>query len=95
MKAGDTLSISTTYDTSRASWYESMGIMGVVWMYDGPGGKDPFTEPIDQTGVLTHGHLPENDNHGGTKHEARRSAPDRRRTADQRDPDRQLRVRRR
>ena len=66
VKAGDTLSISTTYDTSRASWYESMGI-GVVWMYDGPGGKDPFTEPIDQAGVLTHGHLPENDNHGGTK----------------------------
>jgi plastocyanin len=64
VKAGDTLSISTTYDTSRASWYESMGL-GIVWMYDGPGGKDPFTEPIDQTGVLTHGHLPENDNHGG------------------------------
>ena len=39
--------------------------LGIVWMYDGPGGKDPFTEPIDQTGVLTHGHLPENDNHGG------------------------------
>ncbi len=62
--AGDTLSISTTYDTSRASWYESMGL-GVVWMYDGPGGHDPFTSPIDQKGVLTHGHLPENDNHGG------------------------------
>jgi plastocyanin len=64
VKAGDTLSISTTYDTKRASWYESMGL-GVVWMYDGPGGKDPFTTKIDQKGVLTHGHLPENDNHGG------------------------------
>jgi plastocyanin len=65
VKAGDTLSISTTYDTRKASWYESMGL-GVVWMYDGPGGHDPFTQKIDQRGVLTHGHLPENDNHGGT-----------------------------
>ena len=64
VKAGDQLSISTTYDTSRASWYESMGL-GVVWMYDGPGGTDPFTGTVDQKGVLTHGHLPENDNHGG------------------------------
>jgi plastocyanin len=64
VKQGDTLSISSTYDTKRASWYESMGL-GVVWMYDGPGGNDPFTKTIDQKGVLTHGHLPENDNHGG------------------------------
>ena len=39
---GDTLRISTTYDSSRASWYESMGIM-VVWMANGVGGADPFT----------------------------------------------------
>jgi plastocyanin len=64
VKAGDTLAISSTYDTKRASWYESMGL-GVVWMYDGSGGHDPFTTSIDQRGVLTHGHLPENDNHGG------------------------------
>jgi plastocyanin len=64
VKAGDTLGISSTYDSSRASWYESMGL-GVVWMYDGPGGTDPFSGKIDQQGVLTHGHLPENDNHGG------------------------------
>jgi plastocyanin len=64
VKAGDQLSVTTTYDTSRASWYESMGI-GVVWMYDGPGGKDPFTAKIDEVGKLTHGHLPENDHHGG------------------------------
>ncbi|MDQ1430883.1 MAG: hypothetical protein QOF40_1485 [Actinomycetota bacterium] len=66
VKAGDTLSLTTTYDTSRASWYESMGL-GVVWMYDGPGGKDPFSTKVDQAGVLTHGHLPENDDHGGAK----------------------------
>jgi plastocyanin len=41
--------------------------LGVVWMYDGPGGKDPFTTTVDQAGVLTHGHLPENDDHGGAK----------------------------
>ena len=39
--AGDTLRITTTYDTSHASWYESMGL-AVVWMYDGAGGKDPL-----------------------------------------------------
>jgi plastocyanin len=62
---GDTLRISTTYDSGRASWYESMGIM-VVWMADQPtGGADPFTTPVDEPGHLTHGHLPENDHHGG------------------------------
>ena len=62
---GDTLSITTTYDSQRASWYESMGIM-VVWMAVGDtSGKDPFTTPVDVPGVLTHGHLQENDNHGG------------------------------
>ena len=34
--------VSTTYDSGRASWYESMGIM-VVWMADvSAGGTDPF-----------------------------------------------------
>ncbi len=76
VKAGDELSLSTTYDTSRASWYESMGL-AVVWMYDGPGGTDPFSGTINQKGVLTHGHLPENDNHGG----AATALPDPRKTA--------------
>jgi len=62
---GDTLSINSTYDTKDASWYESMGIM-VVWMAIGDNtGKNPFTNPVDVKGVLTHGHLAENDNHGG------------------------------
>jgi plastocyanin len=62
---GDTLRLSTTYDTSKASWYESMGIM-VVWMADGTDGADPFATPVDNLGShLTHGHLAENDNHGG------------------------------
>ena len=49
---------------ATASWYESMGIM-VVWMADGTGGRDPFEVAVDEPGLLTHGHLPENDNHGG------------------------------
>ena len=63
---GDEISIQATYDTTRSSWYESMGIM-ITWYADGTdhGGADPFTQPIDTRGEITHGHLPENDNHGG------------------------------
>jgi plastocyanin len=66
VKAGDRISTSVTYDTKRASWYESMGIM-VTWYADGttPDAKDPFTSSVDTTGWITHGHLAENDNHGG------------------------------
>jgi hypothetical protein len=40
---GDTLRISSTYETRRASWYESMGIM-IVWeAWDNQHGVDPFT----------------------------------------------------
>jgi hypothetical protein len=66
IKAGDTLRISTTYETKRASWYEAMGIM-VAWeAWDGQHGVDPFTHKLDETGHVTHGHLPENNNHGGS-----------------------------
>ncbi len=40
VKKGDTLSVSSTYDVKKASWYEVMGIM-VVFMADGQGGTDP------------------------------------------------------
>ncbi len=80
---GDTLRVSATYETRRASWYESMGIM-VVWeAYDSEIGLDPFTgkvsrpiahqagvnpfvHQVDERGYITHGHLAENDHHGGT-----------------------------
>jgi plastocyanin len=62
---GDVLKIDATYDTSQASWYEVMGIM-VVWMADGSGGRDPFRTKVDQPGQVTHGHLAENNNHGGS-----------------------------
>jgi plastocyanin len=64
VKKGDVLSITSTYDSTHGSWYESMGIM-VVWMADKGPGVDPFKTPVDVRGVLTHGHLAENDNHGG------------------------------
>jgi plastocyanin len=64
VKKGDVLSTTATYDSERASWYESMGIM-VLWATDGTDGKDPFAEAVNTDGLLTHGHLAENDNHGG------------------------------
>jgi hypothetical protein len=66
LKAGDVLSVSATYDSRRASWYESMGIM-VAWeaWARTKGAVDPFGHKLDQTGYLTHGRLRENRHHGG------------------------------
>ena len=65
VKAGDVLQVSTTYETRRASWYESMGIM-VVWeAWNDTTGVDPFAHKLDQREHLTHGHLAENNHHGG------------------------------
>lgn len=66
VKRGDTLGISATYDTRRASWYESMGIM-VVYMAGAGKGANPYTTKVDRPGRVTHGHLHENDNHGGKR----------------------------
>jgi plastocyanin len=60
--------VTSTYDTSRASWYEGMGIFDPVWVYEGTdmGGVDPFVKLPPQQGVLTHGELLENrDSAGG------------------------------
>jgi hypothetical protein len=66
VRAGDVLRISSTYDSRRASWYEVMGIM-VVWeAWDDTRGVDPFTQRLDERGHITHGHLAENNYHGGT-----------------------------
>jgi plastocyanin len=64
LRRGDVLSTSATYDTRRSSWWESMGIM-VAWMADGGPGDNPFKTKVNRRGTLTHGHLAENDNHGG------------------------------
>ena len=63
---GDTLRISTTYDTSRASWYEAMGIMIAYMDVGNPGGADPFKQAVPVRGKVTHGHLAENNHYGGT-----------------------------
>ncbi|HEY6396882.1 MAG TPA: hypothetical protein VIX82_05460 [Solirubrobacteraceae bacterium] len=66
VKVGDTLRIATNYDTRRASWYEVMGIM-VVWeAWGDQTGVDPFTHSVDQTGHVTHGYYPENNDNGGS-----------------------------
>ena len=60
------LRISTTYNSSRASWYEVMGIM-VVWeAYNDADGIDPFSHRLDEHGAVTHGRLRENEYFGGT-----------------------------
>jgi plastocyanin len=64
VKHGDVLSVSATYDSRRASWYESMGIMPAMF-HAGGTGPDPFRVDVDRPGQLTHGHLRENRNHGG------------------------------
>jgi plastocyanin len=58
------LSVSATYDSKRASWYEAMGIMQVAFNPGGTG-PDPFATDVAVRGRLTHGHLDENRNHGG------------------------------
>jgi plastocyanin len=66
VKKGDRLRLSATYETRRASWYESMGI-DLVYMAVGEKGPDPFRRRtrIATRGRVTHGHLPENENYGG------------------------------
>ena len=67
IKKGDVLSTSATYDTTRASWYEVMGIMVVGVTAGDDGGVDPFTGQVDQTDYLTHGRLPENRDPASTR----------------------------
>jgi plastocyanin len=67
LKAGDTVSVNVTYDVKKASWYESMGILPLVYSTSNdPAAKDPFDDDAavramyDAGGILTHGRLPEN-----------------------------------
>jgi plastocyanin len=64
VKRGDVLSTTVTYETRRAAWPESMGIM-VVYMADRGRGANPFKTRVDRPGRVTHGHLKENSDHGG------------------------------
>ena len=78
VKKGDVLSVSGTYDSRAASWYESMAIMPVAMTRAGRR-RRPVRRNVGGQGVLTHGHLPENDNHGGAPRPLtrRRQAPGR------------------
>jgi plastocyanin len=64
LRKGDVLRTTATYDTTRGAWWESMGIM-VAYMADRGPGHNPFKKRVDYKGTPTHGHLPENNNHGG------------------------------
>jgi plastocyanin len=64
---GDTVSINTTYDVRKASWYESMGILPLAYTTGpDPAARDPFEDDAavramyEAGGILTHGRLPEN-----------------------------------
>jgi plastocyanin len=65
LKEGDVLKVSTTYDTTRASWYESMGLM-LVYYVEEPG-ADAFGSPPATRGEVTHGHLAAASNYGGVE----------------------------
>jgi hypothetical protein len=67
VKKGDVLSVHATYDSRRGSWYEAMGIMPIAMTETPQGGADPFVTDVAMPGVLSHGHLKENDNHGGER----------------------------
>ena len=77
LRKGDVLRVSTTYETRRASWYESMGLV-LAYIADGDTGPDPFKHRVYTTGAITHGHLAAANNHGGrpTSLPDPRKAPD-------------------
>ncbi|MFL5895281.1 MAG: hypothetical protein ACJ76Z_09215 [Thermoleophilaceae bacterium] len=67
VQPGDKLRLNAVYDSQAASWYEDMGIV-MAWIAPGDQtGVDPFAPgaSVQTEGQVTHGHLPENDNHGG------------------------------
>ncbi len=70
LRPGDVVSISATYDVTKGSWYESMGIVPFAYVEGRgePNSADPFEAAdaeefqamVDAGGILTHGRLPEN-----------------------------------
>jgi hypothetical protein len=62
---GDRLRVSATYETRRASWYESMGIDLLYMAGPRRAGRNPFHQRVPTGGTITHGRLAENFNHGG------------------------------
>jgi plastocyanin len=64
LRKNDIVRVSVTYDSKRASWYESMGLM-LLYVADDRSGPDPFGHHVVTSGSVTHGHLAAADNHGG------------------------------
>jgi plastocyanin len=63
---GDRLVLNSVYETSRASWYEGMGIVVLFIARGDDSGPDPFATQVNPDNTaITHGHLPEADRHGG------------------------------
>jgi hypothetical protein len=68
LQPGDKIRLNAVYDSQAASWYENMGIV-MAWVAPGDtSGVDAFAPgaQIQTEGQITHGHLPENNNHGGS-----------------------------
>jgi plastocyanin len=65
VRRGDTLTITATYDSRHAAWYESMGLMVVGIAPGDRTGIDPFSPNLDRRTRLTHGRLAENRGSGG------------------------------
>jgi hypothetical protein len=71
VRAGDKLRLNAVYDSQRASWYENMGIVMAFLAPGDKSGVDVFSTAaagahLATSGTVTHGHLAENDHHGGT-----------------------------
>jgi hypothetical protein len=68
IRQGDRIRLNAVYDSQQASWYENMGIV-MAWAAPGDtSGVDAFSSQavLKTQGSVTHGHLAENDHHGGT-----------------------------
>jgi len=65
VRRGDILTITATYDSRHAAWYESMGLMVVGFAPGDRTGFDPFSPTLDRATRLTHGRLAENRGSGG------------------------------
>jgi hypothetical protein len=70
VRPGDKIRLNAVYDSQQASWYENMGIVMAFLAPGDTSGIDVFREAssgakLATVGNVTHGHLAENDNHGG------------------------------
>ena len=70
IRPGDKIRLNAVYDSQQASWYENMGIVMAFLAPGDTSGIDVFNDSaagakISTLGDVTHGHLAENDNHGG------------------------------